>query len=489
MGKGWRVVCGVLLLVLVSGPSRRAVAKPCAVVKEPAVRVWGPNASSCSSSTACADRVVVAEEGLTHLPVVLWHASDGKVRLSRYDGAKWGAAALVPAGVSIPSLTSISVTFEALDLASDSQGRLHLIISDGKKVYHLAETKAGSWSKPQVIATISKTNLTGLGLHLHLDSKDQVHVTYWYEAGIGYVRHAVRSGGKWSAWFDVGGGDGRHIDVAVGDKGDVHVVWVARNASVGGLRNWQAFYRGRTAAGKWGAVEQATKEKPVATTIGPVAIHPAVAVDKAGTPHMVYPVDPPDSGSNDDGKAKYTRRTGPGKWTAPVELFTNGRHSALLELEVDAAGVKYAFGINQKRRWAHDPLKGSWSSGSWYTGGGGFWFIMDATVTPAGAWLAHVPARNQGPVEVILFRRTNCGPDAGPPPPGDAAIKDTGGTSPGDGPLVQDVGQEGGGAVEAGPHTTSISGGCGCRVGGGGGGMCFLLLLLLLLRSYTLRSR
>ena len=449
------------------------------MARQPAVRVWGPAASACSGSTPCADRVQVAEDKRTRQPVILWHASDGKVRVSRYNGAKWGGASLVPAGVSIPSLTSINVTFDALDLATDSQGRIHLIISDGKKVYYLAETKTGTWSKPQVIDTIGVSGLTGLGLHLHLDGKDGVHATYWYEAGIGYARHAVRVGGSWGAWFDVGGGDARHIDVDVGLGGDVHVVWVSRNANVGGLRNWQGFYRGRSAAGQWGAVEQATNEKPVDKSIGPVAIHPAVAVDRGGTPHMVYPVDPPESGTNDDGQAKYIRRLGPGKWSAPVALFRNGRHSALVELVLDAAGVKYAFGINQQRRWAHDPLAGKWTSGSWYTGGGGFWFVMDAAVTPAGAWLAHVPSRNQGPVEVILFRRQNCGPDAGLPPVKDAALaRDNGGVAR-DQAQAGDIGAP---PADSSTEQSAISGGCGCGVAQEGEGGWLLLLLLILVR-------
>ncbi len=320
MGNGRRALSAVFLFISLCSPLVTE-AQPCSVVKQPAVRVWGPAASACSTNTPCADRVVVAEDRLTRRPVILWHASDGKVRVSRFDGAKWGAALVVPAGVSIPSLASINVTFEALDLSSDSQGRLHVIISDGKKIYHLAEGKTGTWSAPQVIGTIPKTSLTGLGLHLHMDGKDRVHVTYWYEAGIGYIRHAMRSGGSWSSWFDVGGGDGRHIDVAVGAAGDAHVVWVARNANVGGLRNWQGFYRGRSAAGKWTAVEQATNEKPVDTRIGPVAIHPAVAVDSTGTPHVVYPVDPLESQGNDAGHASYIYRLGTGKWSKPVVLF------------------------------------------------------------------------------------------------------------------------------------------------------------------------
>ena len=473
-----------LVIALVMLAPDGAAATPCAVKRQPAVRVWRPAPSACSKSTPCADRVLVAEDRRTRQPVILWHASDGKVRVSRYTGTKWGGASLVPAGVSIPSLTSITVTFDALDLATDSLGRIHVIISDGKKVFHMAETKAGSWSKPKQVATISATGLTGLGLHLHLDGKDRVHATYWYEAGSGRAYHAVRAGGAWGSWFDVGGGDARHIDVDVGSGGDVHVVWVSRNASVGGLRNWQGFYRGRSGAGKWGAVEQATNEKPVDKSIGPVAIHPAVAVDRGGGAHMVYPVDPLESGSNDDGQAKYIRRLGPGKWSKPVVVFRNGRHSALVELVLDAAGVKYAFGINQKRRWAHDPLSGKWTPGGWYTGGGGFWFVMDAAVTPAGAWLAHVPSRNQGPVEVILFRRENCGPDMGLPPVKDAAvIRDSGGAA-----LDQAAAGDFASSTEGGAWGQGlVSGGCGCGLGSGGLGAWPLLLLLFLFRRVRRR--
>lgn len=511
----------VLLLALLAARPWPARAQTCQLVQQPASRLYGVDSSQCGTAAKpCAAAVRITVDRLSGLPIILWYSDDKKVRYSRFDGSKWSAAAVVPlGGLTVPEHKAISTTFNAVSLATDSSGRLHVVLSDGKQVYHL-QRGAGAWTKPQAIATIPHSNLTGLETFAATDGQDRLHVTYWYEAGVGFVRHAVRASGSWSSWADVGGGDARHIDVALEQSGALHVSWIRRMANSGGLRNWQAFYRRRAPGGAWGAIEQVTSEKPVATTIGPLAIKPSVAVDPAGVAHVVYPVDPPDSGGDDDGHASHTQRSATGKWSKPVKLFTNARHSALLQLVVDSRGARYAFGLNRQRRLSLRPPGGAWKQGTWHSSKGGLWFFFDSVATAGGAWLAYVPARRWGPVEVLYIRRKgSCGcVGYGVCSPGQSQSKSCGvcGTSnrscastcqwskwgpcdkcpgkdasagpdqaapAGDGVSKVRDGQashRGRDVRSAGP---AISGeGCGCEVAGQRGGSGLWLVLLLLLR-------
>ena len=397
---GARLAAAALLFALPSPAS----AQPCQVVQQTAATLLSlPAGKTCTDSgVSCASTVRIALDRTTSLPVVLWYTNDAKLRFRRLIGAAWAAAEVVPTGgVTLPK-NSVG-TLEAAIHAFDKSGRMHVLVSDGKKVYHLTRSAtAKSWTAPQAVHTITKSSLTGLKLFAGFDNKDDLHLVYWYEAGIGYVYHGRKSTSGWS-WTKIGGG--RHIDVAFEGSGAVHVSWIRKLSS--NPANWQAYYRRREAKGTWLAEEKVTNEKPVAQTIGPLAIHPAVAADPKGGAHVIYPVDPPDSKGNDDGHASYTWRSGANKWSAPKQLFANARHSAMLELVIDGAGVKYAFGLNLKCRLATDPLSGAWKTGNWHSHAGGYrFFFFDGTYGNSGAWLAYTTGREWGPVEVIHLRRS-----------------------------------------------------------------------------------
>ena len=401
-GSGGARVGLAVALLLCALPSP-AGAQACQVVQETAVTLLSLSAGKkCTDSgVSCASTVRIALDRTTSLPVVLWYTNDAKLRFRRFTGAAWAAAEVVPTGgITLPK--SAVGTLEAAIHAFDKSGRMHVLLSDAKKVYHLIRSaSAKTWTAPQAVHTITKSSLTGLKVFAGFDSKDDLHVVYWYEAGIGYVYHGLKAASGWS-WTKIGGG--RHIDVALEGSGAVHVSWISKLSS--NPANWQAYYRRRDAKGTWLAEEKVTNEKPVAQNIGPLAIHPAVATDGKGGAHVIYPVDPPDSGGNDDGHASYTWRLGAGKWSAPKKLFANARHSAMLELVIDGAGVKYAFGLNLKCRLATAPLSGTWKTGTWNSHAGSYrFFFFDGTHGNSGAWLAYTTGREWGPVEVIHLRR------------------------------------------------------------------------------------
>ena len=397
-----RWACPAVLVSLLALPSP-AQAQPCQVVQQQATTLLGvPAGKKCGDSgVTCASTVRIAMDPTTSLPVVLWYGDDSKLRFRRFTGAAWAAAEVVPAGVSLPK--NALGTLEAAVHAFDAGGAMHVVLSDAKKVYRLSRAAgAKTWSAPVAVHTIAKSSLTGLKVFAGFDKKGDLHVVYWYEAGIGFVYHGLLGKGAWT-WTKIGGG--RHIDVAFEHSGAVHVSWIRKLSS--NPANWQAYYRRRDAAGKWQAEQKVTNEKPVAQTIGPLAIHPAVAADGKGGAHMIYPVDPPDTKGNDDGHASYTQRSAAGKWSAPKVLFANARHSAMLELVIDGAGVKYAFGLNLKCRLATAPQTGAWKTGTWHSHKGGYrFFFFDGTHGNSGAWLAYTVGREWGPVEVIHLRRS-----------------------------------------------------------------------------------
>lgn len=395
--------CALLVLLLAALPST-ARGQACQVAQGKAVTLLPvPTGKKCGDSgVTCASTVRVAMDPSTSLPVVLWYGDDKKLRLRRLSGAAWAAADVVPAGVTLPS--NAVATLEAAAHALDKAGTVYVVASDGKKVY-LTSRKAAAktWSAPAVIHTITKTKLTGLKVFASVDATGRLHVVYWYESGIGFIYHGLRQAGssQWT-WTQLGGG--RHIDVAFAPSGAVHVSWVRKLSK--DPANWQAYHRRRDAAGAWLKEEKVTSETPVSQTIGPVAIHPAVAMDVKGGAHMIYPVDPPDDKGDDAGHARYTQR-GAGGWSKPQTLFSNARHSAMLKLVLDSAGVTYAFGLNLKCRLATRAPGGAWKTGTWHSHKGGYrFFFFDGISGNSGAWLAYTVGREWGPVEVIHLRRT-----------------------------------------------------------------------------------
>lgn len=394
------LVLALLLPAIFAAPGA-ASAQPCQVIQEKAYLLQAvASGKKCGDSgVLCASTVNIAVDPTTQLPVVIWYSDDHKVRSRRFDGAAWAPAKVVPTpGITLP-LGSV-VTLRGLAHAFDSKGRMHLIISGGKKVFHLE--KGSSWSAPQPIHTISHSNLTHLSTHVGFDAQDRMHVVYWYEAGGGHIYYAQKTSSGWSSWTKIG--NGRHIDVAFHKSGTVHVSWTSKLSS--NPANWQAFYKRMDAQGKWLPQEKVTNEKPVSQNIGPVAISPSVAVDAAGLAHLLYPVDPPETKGDDDGHASYTWRNAAGTWSQPKVLFNNARHSARTALVVDGAGVKYAFGLNLKCRLAVDPLSGNWTTSNWHSHAGGYrFFYLNGTYTNSGAWLVYMVGREWGSVEVIHLRR------------------------------------------------------------------------------------
>lgn len=403
----------VCLLLL---PASHAGAQPCQVSLEPAMRVFGPDPAQCDNQ-ACASTVRIAMDPTTQLPLVIWYGDDGETRLSRFDGTSWSSPEVIPTeGIMVPRHIGIDTTFEAIAHAVDSQGLLHLVISDGTNVYYMQ--KGAGWSSPQAIHTIPHIDLTALEIFAEVDGQDRLHVVYWYEAGIGFVHYARRSAGVWSDWTDLG--YGRHVDMAVSSAGEVHVSSINKLGNVGDLVNWQVFYQNMNESGVWSNATQITTEPPVSTIIGPLAIQPSVAVDAQGQAHLAYPVDPTDDLGDDDGHASYMWRNASGSWSTPLPVMQNARHSAMLRLVVDSANVKYLFGLNRARRYAVAVPSESWVTGQWHTEADGLWMFFDATNGPSGAWLAYVPHRRWGPVEVLHARRT-----------GSCACEETGGCAAG----------------------------------------------------------
>ena len=217
-------------------------------------------------------------------------------------------------------------------------------------------------------------------------------------------------------------------------------------------------------------------------------------------------------------------------------LFKNARHSAITELVVDGAGVKYAFGLNLLCRLATDPLSGSWAPGTWANHSGGYrYFFIDSTYTDSGAWVVHTVGREWGPIEVSHLRRTGtcacektggckvkqqqtrkcgvCGTQTRTcggycnwgswatckecPGADGGATHVEGGTSPGDNGVDSAAAHPDGATSktdlstkDAGHAAGGLSGGCGCQTLGSGdtGGASLALPLLLLLGLLTRRS-
>ena len=378
-----------LLLLLRPGLEEEAAAGPCRIRQQP--------------TQVLADLgggVQIRVDHTYDAPVVMWLTQEGAVRWRRYAGPGWTPEVAVETGLRVP-LTDGGV-HRAASLAIGPDRELHLIISDGVGVYHSRFDQG--WSEPERIADIQQGDLAHLFVFAQFDLRGRLHVVYSWEVGGARVFYLVNNGDGWSAAMDIGEGDARFPNVAMGPNDGVHVVWVHRLASQGGLRNWQGFYRKRRPGGHWDAVEQATREPPVCENIGPVAISPDVAVDASGGVHMTYPVDSPGEQGIDSGHLSYIQRTDNG-WSEPLELFQNARHAAKVAVEVDQAGVKYAFGLSWRKRYAVDTGNGFGDVRRWHDGNAR-WFDLGTCVTAGGAWIAYAAGRGWGPVETVHLRRT-----------------------------------------------------------------------------------
>lgn len=394
---------GVCLLSLLL--AENASAQPCDVVLEEAVQLWGGEDEGSAPS--------IDINHLTGHPAVVWVANDDTIRVSRFDGSGWSAVETIDTGGILPCFRGDDPhPLPALSLAINSFGEHHILIADDFHLYHFVQEGPG-WSAAEIVTDIVTPSEVDahLPVRAEFDADDVLHVVYSVDKGNDGsgkgVRYVRLDGSGWSEPVWLGSGPSMHM--RVGPDRSVHVSWLSFHGMVDEMRNYQGHYRQRTPGGEWLDEEQATDEAPVGN-LGPVAIHPVVAVDPSGGAHMLYPVDPPNPAEDppEAGHASYIFRTGT-DWSEPLELFPNAAHAAFVELEIDPAGIIYAFGINWHKRYRVDPGSGFEPTEFWNPANSR-WFGRDSVAGPAGAWLAYIHGRRWGEVEVILVRRTgDCG--------------------------------------------------------------------------------
>jgi MYXO-CTERM domain-containing protein len=391
------------LLLTAALQDRGAVAQPCGVTALDAVQL--DDAGSA---------VYLAINHLTGDPAVVWVADDDLVYLSRYTGAGWSATELVDTGGIIPVTSEIDThhCLPGMALAIDSYGTYHLIIGDGSFLHHFENDGTG-WSAGQIIVDTVAPNPADphLIVRADFDANDVLHVVYAIDGGNETsgkgLRYVQLDSAGWSLPYYVASGPFMHM--SLGYDGSVHVTYLQFHGMVGTWRNYQGHYRQRAPDGTWTPDEQATDEAPVGT-LGPVAIHPAVAAGPDGEVHMIYPMDPPDPGTapSEAGHASIITRTS-GGWTTPLEIFPNAIHAAFVEIAVDPAGVVYAFGINWQKRYRVDLGAGFEPVGFWDSASSR-WFSRSVAAGPAGGWIAYAASRRIGPIKVVQLSRTGgCG--------------------------------------------------------------------------------
>jgi hypothetical protein len=410
-----------LFMLLAGMFSVNAAAQPCQVTRHDPVTLYGVGEE-------LGGLVAINMDHGTGNPVVVWIGEDHQVRISRYDGSAWTAHQAIDTGGIEPSFETDETSGESyymrgLSLAVDSFSRVHLIIADESHVYHFVEA-GGVWSGPEIAGDTvpPDPNDPHMDVRADFDSDDVLHVVFAIDRG-----NEASGKGLWylrmdeSGWSDqqwIAGGPMMHMRV---EQRRAHVACLSFYGMTGPddeWRNYQGHYRQCLEDGTWLDEEQATNEPPIGT-LGPVAIHPAVAAGPDGIVHMIYPVDPaiiPEDSTVETGHASIITRDAAGTWSDPTVIFPeNAIHAAFVDIVIDPAGVIYVFGINWQKRFRIDAGEGFTVEQFWHFNSRGEptfsrWFYYDSVAAPSGAWLAYVAGRRWGPVEVVHFERTgDCG--------------------------------------------------------------------------------
>lgn len=397
---------GLFYLLLIT---KLVHAQPCDVIMDEPVRLFGDESTTASA-------VRIAQNHATGFPSIIWAGEDEKIYMSSFDGSRWSEPEVVETGGIGPAWSDFETSHPhpAMAIAINSSGQHHLLVADGNYLYHFTND-GEAWNSGEIVTSIEfpGTEESYLEVRADFDSRGVLHVVYVIDRGgegsgrgIYYLRFLS---GEWSEpqWIL----SGPHMHMRVGSDGAVHVVSLNFHGFVGDFRNYQCHYRQRTPDGTWLDEEQATDEPPIGI-LGPVSIHPAVAVDGSGVAHVIYPVDPPnpDTAPPEAGHASYiTRDVASPVWSEPIELFPNAIHAAFVTVAIDPANIIYAFGLNWQKRYIINTGEGFGEVGYWNEANSR-WFFFDSVAMASGAYVAYIAGRWWGPVEVVRFVRTgDCG--------------------------------------------------------------------------------
>ena len=164
------------------------------------------------------------------------------------------------------------------DVAVDPEGNVHVIWEENDDIFYATKPSAGDWSSPVKLSNTGQANIMP---GLYADADGNLHAV-WSDGSPGNdeILYAFKGSGAgaWSATERVSDTAGKSWvpDVVADSQGDVHVAW--HDFTLGPT---EIYYAMKPADGSWSQAEQ------VSYTIG-ASISPALAVDSAGTVHVVW---------------------------------------------------------------------------------------------------------------------------------------------------------------------------------------------------------
>ncbi len=216
---------------------------------------------------------------------------------------------------------------ELPDLCVDDSMRVHVIWIDwtdwdmqgDSDLCYKRRDANGSWTTTEVVSSESTMSLN-VHPKVAADSTGCLHVV-WFE--VNYVIYYKKKplGSSWSALEQVSNttaGFAYKPDMTVDGQGSVHVTWADNRDYNGAGTDWDIFYRCRAAlTGTWTPIEV------VSTESTGQSLFPGVAVDGAGTVHVVW-FDETDLGCGTDQDIFYKYRNATtGFWTT-TEVISEG---------------------------------------------------------------------------------------------------------------------------------------------------------------------
>ena len=237
------------------------------------------------------------------------------------------------------------------DMASDSQGNLHVVWCDDTwRIRHRIKFPNGVWTS---VTEVSSDMAHTYWVRCTMDTSDNLHVA-WHNGdsqGAMEVYYRTRAAdATWSPVVNVSntGTASIYPDIAVDGLGRVFIAW--HEAIPDGGDNWEvamAMYDG-----------VAWQPYQVVGTSPQIDAYPVLAVDGSNTLHLAY--------TWDYKEIYYRSRSSSGTWTGPVNVSNNAGSSRDPHIAVSADGAPHIV-------W-HDSTPGNWeyfyatkSGGTWQT--------------------------------------------------------------------------------------------------------------------------
>jgi uncharacterized repeat protein (TIGR01451 family) len=278
-----------------------------------------PPSPISSSGQSWRPQLAVGPDGAVHIVWKEWQDTENKIAyvMRRSDGS-W----------SVPLIISDGLPLEGGDevphIAVSASNIVHVVWKHTRRydpryqrIYWISRDASGVWSSPRDISNVPREGPQQP--RLAVDQTGGVHVV-WTDGGNRTLYACRLAEGPWSRPRVIREGYvGDPPELAVDATGKVDVAWYdAVSGSV--------FYAQGSCQGAWSALE----------TIG-VSGYPSLAVDRAGTAHLLTWSSAPPGVAG--GQLRYVRRPSGGSWSTPQTL--DGVPSYRLEkpsLAVDDSG-------------------------------------------------------------------------------------------------------------------------------------------------------